>query len=100
RVSIAPMMANRIASAAWLRRPASTWRGVRAYREDRLGFFTTLARDGTAAECPLPGRSYLLSEPEDVRHVLVRNSANYVKGRRLIGPRATFPPPHTLLTSP
>ena len=42
---------------------------------------------------------YLLREPEDIRHVLVRNQAGYVKARRLTGPRARYPSPTTLITS-
>lgn len=71
-----------------------------AYLRDRLGFFAGCV-DGAGAvvRCRLTGAGYLLNDPEDVRHVLVRNQPNYVKSRRVAGPRAKYPAPHNLLTS-
>ncbi len=71
-----------------------------AFARDPLAFFTECARrPGPAVNCRLGGDGYLLKEPDDIRHVLVRNQAGYVKSRRLAGPRATYPPPRSLLTS-
>jgi cytochrome P450 len=74
---------------------------VPAYLRDRLGFFAGrgAAGSGPAVRCRLAGDGYLLTDPEDIRHVLVRNQGNYVKARRLAGPRATYPRPTSLLTS-
>jgi cytochrome P450 len=72
-----------------------------ALRRDRLAFFAGLGNDsGAAVRCRLPTSAYLLNDPEDIRHVLVRNARNYVKGRRLAGPRARYPSKaRSLLTS-
>jgi cytochrome P450 len=71
-----------------------------SYLSDRLAFFARCAdRSGAAVRCRLNGEGHVLNSPEDIRHVLVRNSANYVKSRRAAGPRAAYPPPHSLLTS-
>jgi cytochrome P450 len=70
------------------------------YLSDRLAFFARCADEsGAAVRCRLNGEGYVLNSAEDIRHVLVRNSANYVKSRRAAGPRAVYPPPHSLLTS-
>jgi cytochrome P450 len=90
---------------------ARTWRaplhgarahlgGVRGYLHDPLTFFLAHADDsGRAVPCPLLGDGCLLNGPDDIGHVLARNAPNYVKSRRVAGPRATYPPPYTLLTS-
>jgi cytochrome P450 len=71
-----------------------------AYMRDPLAFFSSCGNGtGSVVECRLAGAGYLLREPEDIRHVLVRNQAGYVKARRLTGPRARYPDPSTLLTS-
>ena len=73
---------------------------VGSYLDDRLAFFAErMDESGAAVRCRLNGDGWLLNDPEDVRHVLVRNEANYVKARRVTGPRAEYPPPHSLLTS-
>jgi cytochrome P450 len=70
------------------------------YRADRLAFFAACADEsGAAVRCRLGGDGYVLNAAEDIRHVLVGNTANYVKSRRASGPRATYPRPVTLLTS-
>ena len=75
-------------------------RDARAYLDDRLAFFARLADpSGAVVRCRLVSDGYLLNDPEDIRHVFVGNWPNYVKSRRLSGPRASYPPPHTLLTS-
>lgn len=71
-----------------------------AYMRDRLAFFSSCGNgSGPVVRCRLAGDGYLLNEPEDIRHVLVRNQANYVKARRVTGPRARYPAPWSLLTS-
>jgi cytochrome P450 len=73
---------------------------ARPYRRDRLAFFARCADEsGAVVRCRLSGTGYLLNAPEDIRHVLVRNAANYVKARRASGGRAAYPRPHSLLTS-
>ena len=58
-----------------------------AYLRDRLEFF---ARCADAPEAVLRYRlantGYLVSDPEDIRHVLVRNHRNYRKARAAGGP--------------
>jgi cytochrome P450 len=49
--------------------------------------------------CRLARSGYVLTEPEDVRHVLVANHPNYVKSRRLAGARGGYPRQRALLTS-
>lgn len=70
-----------------------------AYVRDPLAFFSSCG-NGTwpLVECRLAGSGYLLREPEDIRHVLVRNQAGYVKARRLTGAQARYPDPSTLIT--
>ena len=71
-----------------------------AYMRDRLAFFSACGNgSGPIVRCRLAGDGYLLNEPEDIHHVLVRNQANYVKARRVTGPRARYPVPWSLLTS-
>ena len=71
-----------------------------AYLSDRLAYFAARGNgSGPIVRCRLAGDGYLLNEPEDIRHVLVRNEANYVKSRRVTGPRAEYPSPRSLLTS-
>ena len=67
---------------------------------NRLAFFSACGNGSQpVVRCRLAGDGYLLNEPEDIRHVLVRNQANYVKARRVTGPRARYPAPWSLLTS-
>ena len=71
-----------------------------AYVRDPLRFFSSCGNGtGPVVECRLAGVGYVLREPEDIRHVLVRNQPGYVKARRFTGPRARYPNPSTLLTS-
>ena len=70
------------------------------YARGPFAFFSRCGNGaGPVVHCRLAGHGYLLNEPEDIRHVLVRNQAGYVKARRLTGPRARYPPPRSLLTS-
>jgi cytochrome P450 len=71
-----------------------------AYLTDRLEFFAGCADEsGAVVRCRLSRAGYLLTDPEDVRHVLVGNHRNYVKSRRLAGSRGAYPRPRALLTS-
>jgi cytochrome P450 len=70
------------------------------YRADRLAFFAACADEsGAAVRCRLGGDGYVLNAADDIRHVLVTGTANYVKSRRASGPRAAYPRANTLLTS-
>jgi cytochrome P450 len=58
-----------------------------AFLRDKLGFLTHCARTyGDVVELRLGGVTALLAHPNDIRHVLVGNPANYVKSTRLTGP--------------
>jgi cytochrome P450 len=74
---------------------------IRSYMSDRVEFFARRGNGsaGAVVRCRLPGDGYLLREPEDIRHVLVRNSSNYLKSRRIAAARAEYPNQHTLMTS-
>lgn len=60
-----------------------------AYLRDRLGFLEQAAAsaNGEPASVWLGTKVYLLTEPEDLEHVLLRNHGAYGKTRRLTGPR-------------
>ena len=60
-----------------------------AYLRDRLGFLEQAAAsaNGRPARVWLGTTVYLLTDPEDIEHVLLRNHAAYGKTRRLTGPR-------------
>jgi cytochrome P450 len=51
-------------------------------RRDKLAFVRDVVRDyGSIVQFPLGRRlAYLISDPDDIRHVLSRNAANYRKG--------------------
>lgn len=73
---------------------------VPAFLADKLGFLDEACRSGApVVELRLPARAYLLRDPADVRHVLVANSSNYDKGRRLTSRRGRRILGHGLLTS-
>src|SRR3954452_12334615 len=74
---------------------------MRSYLSDRLEFFASRGRyaSGPVVRCRLPRDGYLLTDPEDVRHVLVQGNPNYAKSRRIAAARAEYPNPHTLITS-
>lgn len=61
-----------------------------AFLRDRLGFLerAAAAADGRAARVRLGTPTFLLTDPDDIEHVLWRNEASYGKTRRLTGPRA------------
>jgi cytochrome P450 len=60
-----------------------------AYLRDRLGFLEQAAAsaNGLPARVWLGTTVYLLTDPEDIEHVLLRNHVAYGKTRRLTGPR-------------
>ncbi|MDX6511817.1 MAG: hypothetical protein QOE36_1321 [Gaiellaceae bacterium] len=72
---------------------------IPAYLRDRLGLFSQLAEGARTVPCRLVGRSLLLNDPEDIRHVLATHHANYLKARRLVGVRAAWRGGSGLLTS-
>jgi cytochrome P450 len=60
---------------------------VRPFLQDKLGFLTRCAREyGPVVRLEIGGPTYLLSSPDDIRHVL--RSTNYEKTARIIGKRA------------
>lgn len=62
---------------------------VRAFLRDKLGFLSRCASEyGDVVKLEIGGRTYLLSGPDDIKHVLVSNSDNYEKTSRLISSRA------------
>ncbi|HEX9563643.1 MAG TPA: hypothetical protein VF981_06720, partial [Gemmatimonadaceae bacterium] len=57
-----------------------------AFLRDKLGFLSRCAATyGDVVRLDIGGRTYLVSGPEDVKHVLVSNAANYEKTPRLTG---------------
>jgi cytochrome P450 len=91
-----PAPASAIPPRARARYPGAT---LVALRRDPLGFITGLAREhGDVVRFSLGGeRTYLVSDPELVREVLVTRNRSFVKGRAL--DRARFILGEGLLTS-
>jgi cytochrome P450 len=59
-----------------------------AFLRDKLGFLTRSAASyGDVVRLRIGGRTYLLTHPDDIKHVLVSNSDNYEKTPRLTGAR-------------
>jgi cytochrome P450 len=58
---------------------------VPSFLADKLGFLELAARTGAAGRLRLRGPTRLLTEPDDIRHVLVGAHAKYVKSLRLTG---------------
>ncbi len=50
------------------------------WRADPVKLVTEAARQGDVVRLALPGRTYLLSHPAHVKHVLQDNHQNYCKG--------------------
>lgn len=70
------------------------------FLRDRLGFLLRCARDyGGVVQLSIGRRTYLLTEPDDIRHVLITNSGNYEKTRRLTSWRGRRLSGEGLLTS-
>ena len=60
-----------------------------AFLHDKLGFLARCAANyGPSVELNIGGPTYLLTSPDDVKHVLVSHAANYEKTPRLTGHRA------------
>jgi cytochrome P450 len=59
-----------------------------AFLRDKLGFLSRCAADyGDVVKLDIGGLTYLVTHPDDVRHVLVSGSDNYEKTPRLTGER-------------
>lgn len=70
------------------------------FLKDRIGFLTRCAEQyGEVVKLKIGGLTYLLTNPDDIRHVLVTNASNYEKSPRLHGPRAKRLLGEGLLTS-
>jgi cytochrome P450 len=50
------------------------------WRRDPVKLLSDAAQQGDVVRLSLPGRTYLLTHPRDVKHVLQDNHQNYVKG--------------------
>ena len=60
-----------------------------AFLRDKLGFLTRcFAEHGDVVRLHIGGPTFLVSAPDDVKHVLVSNSDNYEKTTRLTGARS------------
>lgn len=67
---------------------------------DKLGFLSRCAADyGDVVKLRIGEPTFLLSHPDDIKHVLVLNPDNYVKTPRLISPRGKRLSGMGLLTS-
>ena len=59
-----------------------------AFLRDKLGFLARCAAEyGDVVRLDIGGRTFLLTSPDDVKHVLVSHSDNYEKTPRLTGAR-------------
>lgn len=57
---------------------------VRAFLRDKLGFLSRCASEyGPVVKLEIGARTYLLSGPDDIKHVLVTNADNYEKTAKL-----------------
>lgn len=71
-----------------------------AYLSDKLGFLTRCAAAyGPVVALRIGEPTLLLSSPDDIQHVLLKNSAGYSKSPRLTGPRGKALSGSGLLTS-
>ncbi len=67
---------------------------------DRLGFLSRCAAQyGDVVKLKIGETTFLLNNPEDIKHVLVTNSENFDKGPRLTSPQGKRLSGHGLLTS-
>ncbi len=58
-----------------------------AFRSDKLGFLLRCARQADVVELKLGrGRTFLLNDPDDIRHVLVTDHHSFTKNTRLMEP--------------
>jgi cytochrome P450 len=59
-----------------------------AFLRDKLGFLARSAAEyGDVVRLDIGGPTYLVTSPDDIKHVLVSNSDNYEKTQRLTGAR-------------
>ena len=72
---------------------------VAPFLRDRLGFLEGAASHGSVAELRIGRRTFLPTEPEDIRHILVSGQRNYDKTPRLTSPRGRRLSGAGLLTS-
>jgi cytochrome P450 len=70
-----------------------------AFRRDRLNFLERQASARGVVDLHLGPPTYLLTEPDDIAHVLVANSGNYSKTRRLTSRQGRSRSGRGLLTS-
>ncbi len=71
-----------------------------AYLPDKLGFLTRCAeRYGDIVKLRMGTPTYLLNNPDDIKHVLETNHANYTKTSRLTSQRGKWLSGDGLLTS-
>ena len=62
---------------------------LRAFLRDKLGFLSHCATTyGDVVRLEIGARTYLVSHPEDVKHILLSNCDNYAKTSRIAGRRA------------
>jgi cytochrome P450 len=69
------------------------------FLRDKLGFLAEAASSASVAELRIGRRTYLPTDPEDIKHVLVSSHRNYDKSPRLTSPRGRRLSGEGLLTS-
>jgi cytochrome P450 len=73
---------------------------VPGFLRDRLGFLSRCAAEyGDVVKLKIGETTFLLNNPEDIKHVLVTNSDNFDKGPRLTSPKGRRLSGEGLLTS-
>ena len=73
---------------------------IPGFLRDRLGFLSRcVAEYGDVVKLKIGETTFLLNNPEDIKHVLVTNSDNFDKGPRLTGPKGKRLSGKGLLTS-
>jgi len=73
---------------------------IPGFLRDRLGFLSRCAADfGDVVKLKIGETTFLLTNPEDIKHVLVTNSDNFDKGPRLTSPKGKRLSGEGLLTS-
>ncbi len=71
-----------------------------AFLLDRLGFLSRCASEyGDVVKLKIGEPTFLLNNPDDIKHVLLTNSENFDKGPRLTSPQGKRLSGHGLLTS-
>jgi cytochrome P450 len=73
---------------------------IPGFLRDRLGFLSRCAAEyGDVVKLKIGWTTFLLNNPEDIKHVLVTNSDNFDKGPRLTSPKGKRLSGEGLLTS-